>query len=240
MNAQVNDMIKNYNDFVNDLLSAGFSMGGGNDEGIYAVVPWSWNQDSPYKTPVHWHTGDAETDPWEWRIRVLDERDDIAYGKLFFKKSGFIARKWYPYFLAVRRGGIGFDETYSDGKISHYAKRIYDVISTAGSLPTEETKRLGGFDKEEKSKFDSALTDLQMRMFLTTDGRRNKRNNHGEEYGWASATFCTTERFWEHTDVFTLADKLSEADAFAAIREQVLSLNPTADEKKVRKFAYGR
>ena len=31
---------------------------------------------------------DPETDPWEWRIRVLDERDDIAYAKLFYKKSG--------------------------------------------------------------------------------------------------------------------------------------------------------
>jgi hypothetical protein len=71
-------MIKDYNDFVNALLTAGFSIGGGNADGIYAVVPWGWNQEPPYETPVRWHTEDPETDPWEWRIRVLDERDDIA------------------------------------------------------------------------------------------------------------------------------------------------------------------
>jgi hypothetical protein len=91
-----------------------------------------------------------------------------------------------------------------------------------------------------KTEEDSALTDLQMRLFITTDGRRNKRNNYGEEYGWASATFCTTERFWEHTDVFELADKLDEDEVFATIREQVLKLNPSADDKKIRKFAYGK
>jgi hypothetical protein len=98
-------MILGYNDFVNSLLDAGFSMGGGNSEGIFSVVSWSWNEAPPYDTPVRWHTGDPETDPWEWRIRVLDERDDIAYAKLFFKKSGYITKEWYPYFLAVRRSG---------------------------------------------------------------------------------------------------------------------------------------
>ena len=61
-------------------------------------------------------------------MRVLDERGDIAYAKLFFKKSGYIIKEWYPYFLAARRGGNTFDEAYKDGTISHLAKRIYDVV----------------------------------------------------------------------------------------------------------------
>ena len=85
-------MIRNFNDFVETILNAGFSMGGANDEGIYSYIDWNWNEPPPYETPVNWHTGDPETDPWEWRIRVLDERNDIAYAKLFFKKSGFITK----------------------------------------------------------------------------------------------------------------------------------------------------
>ena len=115
-------MIQNYNDFVNSLLDAGFSMGGGNSEGIFSVVSWNWDEAPPYDTSVRWHTGDPETDPWEWRIRVLDEHDDIAYGKLFFKKSGYITKEWYPYFLTVRRGGKDFMDEYADGAISHFAK----------------------------------------------------------------------------------------------------------------------
>ena len=114
-------MIRNYNDFLETLLDAGFAMGGGNDEGIYATIRWNWNEPPPYDTPIAWHTGDPETDPWEWRTRVLDEGRGIAYAKLFFKKSGFITKAWYPYFLAARRNGKTFTEAYEDGTISHFA-----------------------------------------------------------------------------------------------------------------------
>jgi hypothetical protein len=117
-------MVRCYDDFVETLLNAGFSMGGGSADGIYAVIDWGWNEQPPYDTPIAWHTDDPETDPWEWRMRVLDERNDIAYAKVFFKKSGFITKEWYPYFLAVRRSGLSFDEAYENGKISHFAKRI--------------------------------------------------------------------------------------------------------------------
>ena len=231
-------MVKNYNDFVTVLLEAGFSMGGGNGEGIHSIIPWSWNEEPPYETPVRWHTGDIETDPWEWRIRVLQERDDVAYGKLFFKKSGYITKEWYPYFLAVRRGGSTFEEIYNDGKISHCAKRIYEVIKSGGSVPLEEIKRLGGFKKEDKSKFDSAITELQMKLYIAMCGSRNKRNAKGEEYGWASTMFCTAEEFWG-SDVFGTAANIDSEEAVRKIRGQILRLNPAAVEKKMLKFITG-
>ena len=101
-------MLNNFDDFIAILLQAGFSTGSGHSEGIYAVVPFSWGESPPFRTKVRWHTGDPETDPWEWRIRVLEERDDIAYGKIFFKKSGYITEEWYPYFLSARRKGMDF------------------------------------------------------------------------------------------------------------------------------------
>ena len=76
--------IMNYEDFTEVLMEAGFSMGGGNPEGIYSIIDWDWDKESPYETPVKWHTGDKEMDPWEWRMRVLDERNDTAYAKFFF------------------------------------------------------------------------------------------------------------------------------------------------------------
>ncbi|MCL1820642.1 MAG: hypothetical protein FWG36_08320 [Oscillospiraceae bacterium] len=235
----MNNKLSNFNDFVQILLATGFSLGGGNDEGIYAIVNFGW-QDVPSGSPIAWHTGDIETDPWEWRVRVLNERDDIAYSKCFFKKSGYIIREFYPYFLALRRGGRGLDDEYAEGLISQYAKRIYDVIREHGELPLQEIKTYGGFGREDKSKFDSALTELQMRLYLTICGTSRKMNAKGEEYGWNSTMFCATERFWEGTDVFDRAAKLDESGAYAVIRERVLELNPNAEEKKIRKFAYGR
>ena len=232
-------MLSNFNDFIQILLSSGFSIGGGNDEGIYAIVDFDWLA-VPLDTPVRWHTGDPETDPWEWRIRVLNERDDVAYAKCFFRKSGYITRELYPYFLTLRRGGQELEDEYADGLISYSARRIYNVVREHGELPLHAIKTLGGFGREEKSRFDSALTELQMRLYLTICGTRRRINTKGEEYGWETTVFCTTERFWEGADVFARSELVDEYDAYDAIRERVLILNPAADEKKIRRFAYGR
>jgi hypothetical protein len=124
--------------------------------------------------------------------------------------------------------------------MSNYAKRIYDVIGEHGELPLQEIKSLGGFGRDEKSKFDSALTELQMWLYLTICGAHRKRNAKGEEYGWNTTMFCTTEKFWDNTDVFASTAKLKEAEAYESIRERVLALNPAAEEKKIHKFAYGK
>ena len=238
-------MIRDYNDFVKALLNAGFSTGGGNDEGTYAVIPWTWGSLPPYSTPVCWHTGDPDTDPWEWRIRVLDQRDDIAYGKLFFKKSGYITKDWYPYFLAARREGMDFDDFYTDGHISHAAKRIYEVVSANEILPVHSIKQLAGFTREDKSAFDRALVELQMKMFLTICGRQHRLSRKSQESGlvpsntgWASTVLCTTEQFFGD-DVFEKAANINSKEAAALIKEQILKLNPSASEKKITKFIYG-
>jgi len=230
--------LKNYSDFITTLLDSGFSMGGGNDEGIFAVVPFSWTESPRYETPVRWHTGDPETDPWEWRIRVLDERDDIAYSKLFFRKSGYITKEWYPYFFAVRRNGMSFEEEYANGTISQPAKRIYNAIKDHEVLPLHAIKELAGFGKDEKSHFERALVDLQMKMYITMCGRQQKISQQGNEYGWSSTVFCQTESFFCE-DVFQKANKISSTEAFTIIKEQIYDLNPEAQEKKIIKFIRG-
>jgi len=232
--------IHNYSDFCEVLLEAGFSMGGGNDEGIFAAVSFGW-KDEPSESPLRWHTGDAETDPWEWRVRVLRERDDVAYGKFFFKKSGYITREWFPYFLAARRGDASLSDSYYDGHVSQAAKRIHSVIlgSEHGVLPVEEIKRLGGFGKEDKSAFDRAIAELQGDLFVTMCGTNRHVNAKGEEYGWNSMMYCTTESFWG-AEVFAEAATLTQADASAAITERILMLNPSAEAKKIAKFINAR
>ncbi len=212
-------------------------MGGGNDD-IFAVFPYSWDERPPYDTPVRWHTGNPETDPWEWRMRVLDERKDIAYSKVFFKKSGYITKEWYPYFLAVRRGTMDFKDEYFNGTVSQYAKRIYEVISNHDNHPFHMIKQLAGFGKEEKAKFERALVELQMRMYITMCGRQQKTSQIGLEYGWASTVFCTTEKFWGD-DVFARAADISEQDAFDKITSQIIKLNSKANPKKISKFIKG-
>jgi hypothetical protein len=228
----------NYDDFVENLREAGFSLGGGNDEGIFAIIPFSWNKAPDFETPVKWHTGDFDTDPWEWRLRVLDERDDIAYSKVFFRKSGYITKEWYPYFLAVRRNGMSFEEAYQSGTISNDAKRIYNVILEQQYVPMHEMKDLAGFEKDEKSKFERALLELQMKLYVTMCGSTQKISQKGTEYGWTSTVFCTAETFFGE-DLIHSAETITSQEAIEKITAQIYRLNPNVDEKKILKFIEG-
>ena len=230
-------MIQNYADFMAALQKAGFSGAiGGKDDGVFTLFRYGWGADE--ETGIEWHTGDPDTDPWEWRMRVLDERDDIAYAKLFAKKAGYITKEWYPYFLAARRGRKSFYDEYVGGTASHFAKRIYDAVADCGSLPLDEIKRRAGFSREDKARFDTALNELQMKLYLTMCGKEPKLSQTGEEYGWSSTVFCTTESFWP-PEVSETAAGIGEDEAVEIITERILMLNPNAQEKKIRKFIKG-
>lgn len=229
-------MIRNFEDFCCELQDCGFSMGGGNAKGIFALIDYDWTNQDQLDTPVKWHCGDPEVDPWEWRMRVLEERTDIAYSKVFFKTSGFITKDWYPYFYAVRRNGESFEDAYEQGRISHTAKRIYDTVSQ-NYIALHEIKTQGGFGKEDKSQFDRAMMELQMGFYITMTGRKQKKNKYGIEYGWNSTVFTTVENFWEERD-FDLP-KLDAKESYEKIKTQILKLNPNAEEKVIRKFIRG-
>jgi hypothetical protein len=224
-------MITSFTEFVDSLREAGFSLGSRNSEGIYAIS-------GQYAPMVVEHTGDPATDPWEWRMRVLEECDDIAYGKVFFRKSGWITRDWFPCFLAARRPRQSFADAYGSGTMSHFARRIYDCVQTQGRLPFHELKRLAGFTSDDQAGFERALTDLQMRLFLTMCGRQQKTSPQTGSYGWASTVFCTTELFWGD-EVFARAARLDSQAAYDRIATQVRRLNPQADPGKIDRFIRG-
>ena len=181
-------MIKNYDEFIEALLSAGFSGAiGGKDDGVFGLFRYGWGAEE--ETGVDWHSGDPDTDPWEWRIRVFAERNDIVYSKLFFKKAGYITREWYPYFLAARRGNRTFEDDYYDGYISNHAKRIYETVVENGRLPVYRIKQIARFSRDDKSKFDSALTELQMKMYLTICDIYYDVSQAGKPFGFVNKRF---------------------------------------------------
>ncbi|WP_455714230.1 AlkZ-related protein [Anaerosporobacter sp.] len=225
------NQIHNFNDFLTELYQAGMSVGGENNESVFSLCDY-------FGEEICWHTEVADTDPWEWRMRVLHEKEDIAYGKYFFKKSGFITREWFPYFYAIRRGRMTLEEAYEAGTISHYAKQIYELIEEYKELPLHLIKQYGGFTKEDKSKFDRAITELQMGFFITMSGRARKISNAGEEYGWSSTVFCLVEDFWGEV-LIRQAEEIDREVAYNKIWDQIYRLNPKANEKKVKKFIEG-
>jgi hypothetical protein len=203
---------------------------------VFGLFRYGWGAEEA--TGIEWHTNDPDTDPWMWRIRVLDERNDISYGKVFFKKAGYITREWAPYFLAARRGTLTFQEEYAGGTLSQHAKRIYETVAEHGALPSDGIKHFAGFSREEKSKFDRALTELQMKLYLTICGEQVKITKTGEPYGLSSTVLCTFERFWGE-DAVEAAARIGAEGAVAALTARIWKLNPSADAAKIGRFIRG-
>lgn len=208
---------RNFGEFVDRVHTAGFLPGALDCEGAAFSVGDLCGEG------VVWHTGDDDHDPWQYRIRVLSETEDIAYGKFFSKKSGYITRDWMPRFIAARRRAYSFDEMWQAGRMSRCAKKVYDLLRETPVLATHDIRSLGNFAGEKKSALESALAELQMSMFITVCGEAQKISAEGEPYGWPGSIFCTVENF------------------FAGVEEEAGGIDPAraADEisDNVREFA---
>lgn len=223
--------IDSFADFCEEIQKAGFSMGGGNNEGIFSIEKY-------YSDRIIYHTGDADTDPWEWRIRGITERDNLAYSKLFFKKGGWITKEWYPYFLAIRRKGKSFEEVYYDGLLPILAKEVYSLISERPDISLYEIKNVLTLGNNRKTELDKVINDLQMTMFITISGQKQKISAEGKPYGWPVTTFSTIETFWGQS----IMDRSKEIDLETAtemIVKRIMELNENANRKKVKKFLAG-
>ncbi len=107
--------------------------------------------------PQFWWSGDVERDPWEWR-EIIARRGEVAYGKFFDKKAGFISKKWLPYFANFRRDGYDFDALWEDGKASARQKRIMDLFED--EAPFQEL-----FSNELKEKAEKKALTERLRGF---------------------------------------------------------------------------
>lgn len=224
-------LIHNFEDFCCMMKHVGFSMSS-NDDRIF-------NLKNYYSDNIKEHTGNLETDPWEWRIRSIKEVDFLIYGKLFFRKAGWITKEWLPQFLSVRRNGKTFDEMYQDGIISQMEKRIFDCIRQAKRMSIQDLKSVLACKKEDSSKFNMALIGLQMKLFITLYDETRKISMNGQPYGWPVTVFSTLEEKVGE-QIVSEAYKVKTEDAFNDIYEHIKKLNPYVQEKYVRSFILGQ
>ena len=153
------------------------------------------------RTPAEdWWTG-RSTDPWDWR-QVLAADPDIAYGKFFDKKAGFVSKEWFPDFANLRRDGYDWEGMYEDGKMKHRNKQILEALditeeSTGKELLTCDLKKRANVPKG----FEGALTELQMQTFLLMAAFRQRINKQGQPYGWHVAVIETPETKWGYEHI---------------------------------------
>ncbi|SCY51184.1 hypothetical protein SAMN02910292_01891 [Lachnospiraceae bacterium XBB2008] len=203
-------------------------------------------------SPDFWWTGDREQDPWEWREIIAASRQ-VAYGKFFDQKAGFISLEWLPYFVNFRRNGYDFDSRWEDGLASRREKVIMDMLTDRDDdgdmifpqkqiLSTELKKKAGfggkktGLDGSTALKnFPGTVTGLQMQTYLVIVDFHRRVNKRGEEYGMPVSVLLPPEAVWGYELV---TDKYYEdpAESAAKIFERVKELYPGADEEAIKKM----
>ncbi|MDO4188532.1 MAG: hypothetical protein Q4D29_06030 [Lachnospiraceae bacterium] len=186
--------------------------------------------------PKYWWSGDKKYDPWEWR-EIIARSGEIAYGKFFNKKAGFISKKWLPYFVNSRRDGYDFDALWEDGKASRRQKKIMDLFieeNSEAELFSFEVKKMAGFVKGGEKNFEGTITDLEMKLYLVNRDFRLRKNKNGQEYGWAIAIYATPEHIFGYEHV-TKAYKEAPVDSSKRIKDYMLDIYPVASEKQIRK-----
>lgn len=192
-------------------------------------------------SPNYWWTGDREQDPWEWR-EIIAASHDVAYGKFFDKKAGFISVEWFPFFANSRRSGYDFDSRWEDGRASRREKKIMDffigkdedgdsVFKDVEILSTD-LKKQAGFGKGGEKNYPGIITQLQMETYLVISDFRRRENKRGEEYGMPVSIMLPPESIWGYETVTAAYTEKPKA-SWKRLIDRVKEKYPNADEADI-------
>ena len=191
----------------------------------FSLSDWTYAPD--------WWSDDPKTDPWIWR-EIMASSHEVAYGKFFHGRAGFISLEWLPVFANYRRDGYDFDALYDDGKAKHKAKKIMDVFETQNHIPSYLVKQQAGFGKGGEKNYSGVLTELEMKLYLVSSDFQRKRNALGEEYGWPGEILATPEYLWGY-DAVTSCYREAPQDSWQRIVSRIKEYFPEATKKQIMK-----
>ena len=192
-------------------------------------------------SPNYWWTGDRQQDPWEWR-EIIASSHQVAYGKFFDKKAGFISLKWLPYFANYRRDGYDFDSRWEDGRSSRREKLVMDLLTGRDAdgdmtfpddqILSTELKKKAGFGKTGEKNYPGIITGLQMQIYLVTADFHRRRNKRGQEYGMPVSVLLPPEAIWGYETITSAYDEKPQ-ESRQRIIDRVKELYTNADERGI-------
>lgn len=181
-----------------------------------------------HTSDLFWWTDDPAQDPWKWR-ELIARSGEVAYGKFFGGKAGFISKEWFPHFANWRRNGYDFDSRWDEELASIRCKKIMDQFVKRDELFSNELKQLAGFGKGGEKNFDGTVTELQMQTYLIVRDFRKRLNKKGFEYGWPISVYTTPEALWGY-DHITSAYRVAPEESGKQILEHLKCKFPQAAE----------
>lgn len=173
---------------------------------------------------------DSQASPWFWRT-LLAADPDIAYGKFFRGKAGFVSREWFPAFANYRRDGYDWDTLHEMGMMPRCGERVMPLFADGACMPPFAIAALAGLS----TKPEALLTQLQARCYLIIDHFERRRSRTGEEYGWNVSYYVSPEAKFGYDEVRSAYAEQPEQSLDRIVRHLQDSLQEaTGDE--IRRF----
>ena len=225
--------IRTWQELVNWINEIGFLPLFGNEvEGFSA---------EEHTSPDYWWSGIRQEDPWEWR-EIIAASTQVAYGKFFGNKAGFISLEWLPYFVNCRRNGYDFDARYQDGLASRREKKIMDffigededgdTVYKDERILSTDLKKMAGFGKGGEKNYPGIITGLQMQTYLVISDFKRRKNKRGDEYGMAVSIMLPPESIWGY-EMVTAAYSEKPEESWNRIFTHVKEMYPGADDAEI-------
>ncbi len=169
-------ILKSYNDFIDRVNELGFMALSNIHEGFPSL--------SSETSKNQWHTGEFDSDPWQWKDRAAEEKK-LAFGCILGGNKGFVSARMYPYFYRAYKPTLSMEERWEQGVISPELWNLWKLFNDKTLMDTAEIRKdMGVTAKSGGSKLDRAIVELQKEYFITVAGNRYKLNKQGEPYGW--------------------------------------------------------
>ena len=132
---------------------------------------------------------DHDLNPWYWRYSfALDNQ--IAYGKFFNRKLGFVSKELFADFVNVKRQGRGIEQFFEEGIISAEAYNLYGALFGGAVKSSIELRDELGF---KRSVVDRALTELMNETLIVILDFQRRTGRNGRAYGWPIAYYGRPE-----------------------------------------------
>lgn len=225
-------MLRTYDDFLARVNKLGFFSFCGRFADGFPMLQMETKEDQ-------WHTGDPETDPWQWKDRAAGEKE-LAFGCVLGGYKGFISKRLYPLFYAACSPESDIGERRENGELSRTAWELHRLFADGSTLSTADVRKaLGVTRKSGAGRVDAALKEQQKEFVITVCGNKRKVSFDGLEYGWPANTYCRVED-WAPAGWLEGAEGMDPDEARRRILDIGCSIGGHVDRSALSRLLFGK
>lgn len=193
---------------------------------VYENTPRFWTED--------------EDGPWEWKGPMI-RNGNVAYGKFFNRKAGYVSLEWLPHFLNYRRS----KRIAPNEDSAALDEMVLQTIEIEGRTTIKELRQLLGLSRrrrqpddlvieteiEGKVNLDTNLTRLMMEGRVCIADFAYNIDKRGNRYGWGIAKYTTPELLYGNFNV-----DYSPEESYDLMTRHLKKILKRASEMQIKKL----